>query len=108
MTSGEKKLVSGYRYKIVDTSTDFSMTKTLNIKNLTLGDKGRYVCKGQRLKTPMTSAAVISNSRRSSSNQFALEPSERSFQVRIFQLCTKICSSIYYSIFCDLFFGESS
>ena len=83
VTSGEKKLVSGYRYKIVDTSTDFSMTKTLNIKNLTLGDKGRYVCKGQRLKTPMTSAAVISNSRRSSSNQFALEPSERSFQVRI-------------------------
>ena len=82
MTSGETKLVSGYRYKIVDTSTDFSMTKTLNIKNLTLGDKGRYVCKGQRVKTPMTSA-LISNSRRSSSNQFALEPSERSFQVRI-------------------------
>ena len=83
--SGEKKLSqSNFRYKVQDSSTDFSFTKKLTLANVTLGDKGRYVCRGQRLQTPMTAAAAISSSpRRSSSNVDAslVAPSELSFQV---------------------------
>jgi hypothetical protein len=51
--NGEKRLVNNAnsRYKVTDTSTDFSFSKELSVPKVTLGDKGRYVCRGRLLKS---------------------------------------------------------
>lgn len=47
--SGLKKMVNVGRKYIIDTrTTDFSFTKELRVMNVSLGDKGRYVCRVQK------------------------------------------------------------
>ena len=81
--SGDMKLdKSNYKLRIEETSTKFSFTKKLTLINVTIGDRGNYICRGRRLQTPMT-AAVISSQRRSSSSvdPSLVVPSELSFKV---------------------------
>lgn len=48
--SGPKRLETGPKYKVDVTSTAFSVTKELALLNVTLGDKGRYMCKVRKLE----------------------------------------------------------
>ena len=45
---GERLLETGPRFRVDSRSTAFSITKSLTLMNVTIGDKGRYLCKARR------------------------------------------------------------
>ncbi len=67
--SGEKKLSDSLmtdHYKIVTKSSDFSFTRVLILKNVTLYDKGRYLCRvGKLPQSPSRTIQVSASQRRS-------------------------------------------